>query len=334
MRKDDNASGRTVVRSYGRTDFASTGLMFDEPTLFAQSVPGRRGMSFSESDVPAFNACEAYEGLVRDKAPELPELAEVDVVRHLTRLSIQNYSKDLGFYPLGSCTMKYNPKIANRAAALPGFADTHPFQPEDTIQANLEVAHRLERWLCEITGMKAVTLWPAAGSHGELTGMLMIHAYHADRGNPRSKVLIPDSAHGTNPASAATCGYGVVTIKSGPDGLLDPKAIEAAMDDEVAAIMITNPNTLGLFEERFKDVSDIVHSKGGLVYCDGANLNALMGYVKPGEIGADAAAFTICTRPSPRRTAAEAPGQAPSWSAAPWRSTSPCLASGVPGMTM
>jgi len=265
----------------------TTGLMFEEPTVFAQSVPGRRGARLPRSDVPEFSACEAYGALTRDKTPELPELTETDVARHFTRISIQNYSKDLGFYPLGSCTMKYNPKIANRAAAMPGFSDTHPFQPERMVQGNLEICYELERWLCGITGMHAATLWPAAGSHGELAGMLMIRAYHAMRGNPRSKVIIPDSAHGTNPASAATCHYKVITIKSGPDGLLDPKAVEAAMDEEVAAIMITNPNTLGIFEDHFKDVSDIVHAKGGLVYLDGANLNALMGLVKPGEIGAD-----------------------------------------------
>ncbi|MBN1282714.1 MAG: aminomethyl-transferring glycine dehydrogenase subunit GcvPB [Proteobacteria bacterium] len=265
----------------------TTGLLFEEPTIFEQSVPGRRGTSLPASDVPEFNPCEAFGRLTRDTAPALPELCEADVVRHFTRLSMQNYSKDVGFYPLGSCTMKYNPKIASRAAALPGFADTHPFQPESTVQGNLRVCWELERHLAEICGMDAVTLWPAAGSHGELTGMLMIRAYHTMRGNPRSKVIIPDSAHGTNPASAATCHYGVVTVKSGPDGLLDPAAVEAAMDDEVAAIMITNPNTLGIFEEHFKDVADIVHAKGGLVYLDGANLNALMGVVKPGEIGAD-----------------------------------------------
>ncbi len=274
--------------SYQRTACGATGLVLEEPTLFEQSVPGRRGISLPAIDVPAFNPCEAFGDLVRDKAPELPELAESDVARHFTRLSTRNFSKDLGFYPLGSCTMKYNPKIANKVAAMPGFADTHPFQPLSSVQGNLRICYELERWLCEITGMNAATLWPAAGSHGELTGMLMIRAYHTARGNPRSKVLIPDSAHGTNPASAVTCHYDVVTVQSGPDGLLDPKAVAEAMDKEVAAIMITNPNTLGVYEENFKAVADIVHAKGGLVYCDGANLNALMGFVKPGEIGADA----------------------------------------------
>ena len=269
------------------------GLLFEEPTVFAQSVSGRRGVSFGKSDVPAFDPCAAFGGIIRDGAPPLPELSEVDVTRHFTRLSIQNYSKDLGFYPLGSCTMKHNPKIANRAAAIHGFADTHPYQPAETVQGNLEVAWELERLLAEISGMHAVTLWPAAGSHGELTGMLMVRAYHTAKGNPRKKVIIPDSAHGTNPASASTCHYEVVTVASGPDGLLDPKAVESVMDEEVAAIMITNPNTLGIFEENFKKVADIVHSKGGLVYMDGANLNALMGYVKPGEIGADVMHFNL-----------------------------------------
>ncbi|MFH0799249.1 MAG: aminomethyl-transferring glycine dehydrogenase subunit GcvPB [Pseudomonadota bacterium] len=275
------------------TNIGTTGLLLEEPSIFAQSVPGRRGMALGKADVPAINLCEAFGSLVRDAAPPLPELAEVDVARHFTRLSIQNYSKDLGFYPLGSCTMKYNPKIANRVAALHGFADTHPYQPEEAVQANLEICHELELYLAEISGMSAVTLWPAAGSHGELTGMLMVRAYHTSKGNPRKKVLIPDSAHGTNPASAATCHYEVVSVKSGPDGLLDPAAVAAAMDEDVAAIMITNPNTLGIFEENFRKVADIVHAKGGLVYFDGANLNALMGYAKPGKIGADVMHFNL-----------------------------------------
>ncbi len=266
---------------------SASGLAFDEPSLFSQSAPGRCGVSFAKLDVPDFNACNAFGAIVRDKAPELPELSESDVVRHFTRLSIQNYSKDLGFYPLGSCTMKYNPKTANKTSSLPGFSDTHPYMHERRVQGNLRICYELEKWLSEIVGLESVVLWPAAGSHGELTGLLMIRAYHSDHGNPRSKILIPDSAHGTNPASAATCHYEVVTIKSGPDGMLHPETVEKAMDDEVAAIMITNPNTLGIYEEHCKEIADIVHAKGGLVYLDGANLNALMGYVKPGEIGID-----------------------------------------------
>ncbi len=276
-----------------RTGIGTTGLVFEEPTAIEQSVPGRRGLSFSKLDVDRTDIGEAFGAIVRDAAPELPELSEGDVSRHYTRLGLMNFSKDLGFYPLGSCTMKYNPKIANRTAALPGFADTHPLQPIETVQGNLELCFELEEMLAQISGMRAVTLWPAAGSHGELTGMLMIRAYHTEHGNPRTKVLIPDSAHGTNPASAATCHYSVVTLKSGPDGLLDPATVEAAMDEDVAAIMITNPNTLGLFEPHFREIADIVHAKGGLVYLDGANLNALMGYVKPGAIGADVMHFNL-----------------------------------------
>ncbi len=272
---------------------SARGLVFEERSVFKQSVPGRKSELPCKNDVPEIDIAKTYGSLARDEAPPLPELSEGDVARHFTRLSLLNYSKDLGFYPLGSCTMKYNPKIANKTAGLEGFTDTHPYQPTGDIQGNLQICHELEGWLAEISGMDAVTLWPAAGSHGELTGMLMIHAYHTSKGNPRKKVLIPDSAHGTNPASAATCHYDVVTIKSGADGMLDPSAVEEAMDEDVAALMVTNPNTLGIFEENFRKVADIVHAKGGLIYFDGANLNALMGYVKPGKIGADVMHFNL-----------------------------------------
>jgi len=267
--------------------YTSCGPQLEEQTVFEQSVAGRQGFSFGPSDVPGIDFKSLYGTLSRNKAAELPELAEVDVTRHFTRLSTLNYSKDIGFYPLGSCTMKYNPKVANRAASLPGFSETHPHQDPKTVQGNLELLYTLQHDLAEICGMDAVTLWPAAGSHGELTGILMIRAYHKSKGNPRKKVLIPDSAHGTNPASAAICSYEVVQVKSDGCGLVDPEDVARHMDEEVAAIMITNPNTLGIFENNFKKVADIVHSKGGLVYCDGANLNALMGYVRMGEIGCD-----------------------------------------------
>jgi glycine dehydrogenase subunit 2 len=266
----------------------SCNLAFEEPTVFEQSVEGRCGLSLGTSGVPQLDPASIFgEKLVRSKAAQLPELSEVDVARHFTRLSMLNYSKDIGLYPLGSCTMKYNPKIANKVAMLEGFTQTHPYQDLSTVEGNLELIHTLERDLAEICGMDAVTLWPAAGSHGELTGMLMIRAYHTSKGNPRKKVLIPDSAHGTNPASAAICNYEVVEIKSNECGLIHPAEIQRLMDDEVAAIMITNPNTLGIFEKNFKEVAHIVHAKGGLVYCDGANLNALMGYVRLGDIGCD-----------------------------------------------
>jgi len=272
------------------TDKTYTGcnLALEEPTLFEQSVEGRLGLTFGPSDVPQTNPAALFEGgLLRDKPALLPELSETDVTRHFTRLSTFNYSKDIGFYPLGSCTMKYNPKIANKVVSLEGFTQTHPYQDVSTVQGNLELIYTLERDLAEICGMDAVTVWPAAGSHGELTGMLMTRAYHTAKGNPRRKVLIPDSAHGTNPASAAICNYDVVEIKSNECGLVNPAEVERLMDNEVAALMITNPNTLGIFERDFKKVADIVHSKGGLIYCDGANLNALMGYVRMGEIGCD-----------------------------------------------
>lgn len=268
-------------------------MAFDEPTVFEQSVEGRRGYQTPKLDVPAFADTMIPADLLRKKAAALPELTETDITRHFTRLSSQNYAKDLGFYPLGSCTMKHNPKTANVAASLPAFELTHPLQDIKTAQGNLQICWEMQNYLAEISGMDAISLWPCAGSHGEFVSLLVIRAYHVSQGNPRKKVLIPDSAHGTNPASAAVCGYDVVTLKSGPDGELHPDTVRAAMDEEVAAIMITNPNTLGVFEENFKEISDIVHAKGGFVYCDGANLNALMGAVQLGKIGADCMHFNL-----------------------------------------
>jgi glycine dehydrogenase subunit 2 len=220
-------------------------------------------------------------------APNLPELSELDVVRHYTRLSQWNFGVDSGMYPLGSCTMKYNPKTNEVQAARQGFASAHPLSGDEFSQGALKLMYNLEQHLAKITGFHAVTLQPAAGAHGEFCGMLMIHAYHAKNGRQRSKIIIPDTAHGTNPASASLCGYESVNIKSGPNGILEPETIAAIMDEDTAGIMITNPNTLGLFEANIKEIADIVHSKGGLVYGDGANMNAIMGIVKPGEIGID-----------------------------------------------
>ena len=265
-------------------------MLLEEKSIFEQSVAGRTGFSLPESNV---SRAEFPSKLKRKNAPALPELSEADVVRHFVRLSTYNYNKDAGFYPLGSCTMKYNPKSADTACALEGFAKTHPYQPKDTAEGNFELIKNLENYLAEISGMDKVTLQPAAGAHGELTGMLVVRAYHESKGNPRKKVLIPDSAHGTNPASTAICGYSVVELKSGPDGCLSPEAVKAAMDEDVAAIMITNPNTLGIFERHIKEVADIVHAKGGLVYMDGANLNALMGIARPGEFGVDVMHFNL-----------------------------------------
>ncbi len=270
---------------------SNTIAFHDEPTVFEQSKKNRH--SNYTTDNTDYDLNTHYKSLARQLPAELPELCETDIVRHYTRLSRQNYSKDLGLYPLGSCTMKHNPRLANKVANLNQFTQTHPYLPDHLVQGNLALCHELEELLSEISGMANITLWPAAGSHGEFTGMLMIRAYHLDQGSPRKTVLIPDSAHGTNPSSAAICGYDVQTIPSNAQGLIDADSVAKAMTKDVAAIMITNPNTLGLFESEFKEIADIVHQKGGLVYLDGANLNALMGYVKPGHIGADIMHFNL-----------------------------------------
>ena len=266
-------------------------MLLEENTLFEQSVAGRVGYSLPKSDVP--RPVPLPEKLRRTKKAELPELSEADVVRHYARLSSHNYNKDAGFYPLGSCTMKYNPKIADAATQIERFANTHPYQPAGTVAGNLQIMKELEDDLAEISGLDAICLMPAAGAHGELTGLLAVRAYHTARGNPRKKVIIPDSAHGTNPASVALCDYSVVQVKSNERGLLTPEAVKAVMDEDVAAIMITNPNTLGLFETHIKEISGIVHAKGGLVYMDGANLNALMGISRPGDFGVDVMHFNL-----------------------------------------
>jgi glycine dehydrogenase subunit 2 len=270
------------------------GFAYEEPLLFERSRPGRCGYSLPASDVPPLDAAAVLpEGSVRDDLPGLPEVSEVDVVRHFTRLSTWNAAVDLGLYPLGSCTMKYNPKLNEKAARLPGFAAAHPLQPAALQQGFLELCWELERQLAEVSGMDRVSLQPAAGAQGELAGIMMIRAYHEHRGERRSKVLVPDSAHGTNPASAALNGYQVVSIPSGPDGLLHPEPVAAAMGPDVAGLMITNPSTLGLFEEHIARICEIVHAGGGLVYGDGANLNALLGISRPGDLGIDVMHFNL-----------------------------------------
>jgi glycine dehydrogenase subunit 2 len=221
------------------------------------------------------------------EGPDFPDLSEVDVIRHYTRLSQWNYGVDAGMYPLGSCTMKYNPKTNEKQVALPGFAGAHPLLPEKLCQGALRLMFELEKYLAEITGMDAASVQPSAGAQGELTGMLLIHAYHKSRGERRSKLIVPDTAHGTNPSSAALCGFKTVSVKSDKHGILSLEEIERVMDEETAGIMVTNPNTLGLFEENLKKISDIVHQKGGQVYCDGANMNAIMGIVGMGCSGVD-----------------------------------------------
>lgn len=255
-----------------------------EPTIYELSSPGRQGVRYPQPDVPL---AELPQDLVRKELP-LPELSELNVIRHFTHLSHLNYSIDGGFYPLGSCTMKYNPKINEEMARLPGFLHTHPLQPIETVQGNLALMYELQEYLKEITGFDAVTLQPAAGAQGEFTGVMIIRAYHKSRGDTkRTKILVPDSAHGTNPATSAMSGYEVIHIPSDKRGNVDINAIRAACDDTVAGLMLTNPNTLGLFEEQVVEVNKIVHQAGGLVYGDGANLNALLGITRPADLGFD-----------------------------------------------
>src|SRR5215468_3682497 len=266
----------------------STHFSLNERVVFEEGATGRRAFDLPALDVPAKDVRQLIEpALLRDEIPGMPELSEVDVVRHFTRLSTWNYHIDLGLYPLGSCTMKYNPKINERMARLEGFALAHPYLPSERIQGALEIQKTLETCLAEISGMDAVTLQPAAGAHGELTGILMIRAYHESRGNPRKKILIPDSAHGTNPASAAISGYIVQSIPSNAYGTVDLGKLKKIVNEDVAAIMITNPNTLGVFETEIAEIAELMHSCDALVYMDGANLNAMMGKTRPGDFGVD-----------------------------------------------
>jgi glycine dehydrogenase subunit 2 len=266
----------------------STHFSLNERVIFEEGSPGRRAFDLPALDVPEKNIHTLINPeLLREAIPGMPELSEVDVIRHFTRLSTWNYHIDLGLYPLGSCTMKYNPKINERMARLEDLAFAHPLWPAERIQGALEIQKTLEDCLAEISGMDAVTLQPAAGAHGELTGILMIRAYHESRGNPRKKILIPDSAHGTNPASAAISGYAVETIPSNKQGTVDVARLADVVNDDVAAIMMTNPNTLGIFETEIAEIAALMHSRGALVYMDGANLNAMMGITRPGDFGID-----------------------------------------------
>lgn len=260
----------------------------EEPTIFEISVAGRSAASFRNSGIPQIDPSETLPpALVKHGDLELPEVSERDLVAHYTRLSHRQFSVDLGAYPLGSCTMKYNPKFADTAAAISGLANIHPNQPDNTIQGWLELMVTLERFFCEITSMAAATLQPAAGAQGELTGLLIMRAYHRDRGRQRSNVIIPDSAHGTNPASVTLSGYNPVTVASDRRGLVDLDALRKVLDEDTAGIMLTNPNTIGLFEKDILEISKAVHEVGGLLYYDGANLNAIMGVVRPGDMGFD-----------------------------------------------
>ena len=266
-----------------RESLGTMGLILNEPLLWEKGRKGRCGFSLPRRDVESSPLSPELTG----EGPDFPDLSEVDVVRHYTRLSQWNFGVDTGMYPLGSCTMKYSPKSNERQANLPGFSGAHPLLPASLSQGVLRLMFELEQYLAEITGMDATTLQPAAGAHGELTGMLLIHAYHRSKGVLRSKIIVPDTAHGTNPASAALCGYRPVPARSNEQGILSVEAIAEVMDEETAGIMVTNPNTLGLFEENIQEIAEIVHSRGGLVYCDGANMNAVMGIVQMGKTGID-----------------------------------------------
>lgn len=262
----------------------------DFPLIFERSQEGRKSYSLPPLDVPETNLEEELdEKYVRKQPARLPEVSELELMRHYTGLSNRNFGVDTGFYPLGSCTMKYNPKINEDVAKLPGFMNIHPYQDEATIQGALKVMYDLQEALAEITGMHETSLQPAAGAHGEWTALMMIKAYHEHNGeHHRTKVLIPDSAHGTNPASAAVAGFETVTIRSNERGLVDIEDLKRHVDENIAALMLTNPNTLGLFESEIVEIAKIVHDAGGKLYYDGANLNAIMGYVRPGDMGFDA----------------------------------------------
>ncbi|MGA8028523.1 MAG: aminomethyl-transferring glycine dehydrogenase subunit GcvPB [Bryobacteraceae bacterium] len=263
-------------------------IVQEEPLVFELSSPGKRGYQLPDLDVPPVNAEQALgAGNVRPEIEDFPEISEFETIRHFTRLSTWNYAIDLGLYPLGSCTMKYNPRVNELVARIDGLAWAHPYQPEALAQGCMEVIAVLEQALAEITGMDAVTLQPAAGAHGEFTGILMIRALLEKRGNARKKILVPDSAHGTNPATAMTVGYAVENIKSNERGMIDLEVLNRVTTEDVAGLMITNPNTVGVFEENIHKICRILHDKGALVYMDGANMNALVGITRPGEFGID-----------------------------------------------
>lgn len=267
----------------------------EKKLIFEISKPGRKSYSLPKLDWIQKDVSDLIpEKLLREKPPELPEVCEIDLIRHYTELSKRNHGVDSGFYPLGSCTMKYNPKVNENISRFEGFTKIHPYQWEETVQGALQLMYEINDYLCEISGMDYITLQPAAGSHGELTGLMVIKAYlnHAGEGH-RYKVLVPDSAHGTNPASAAMCGLEVVEIKSNARGCVDIDELKAQADEDTAALMLTNPNTLGLFEEDILEISEIVHQAGGLLYYDGANANAIMGITRPGDMGFDVVHFNL-----------------------------------------
>jgi len=259
----------------------------NEGLVFEKSGAGKAAWKLPPLDVPEVDSTKLLGTSERKNLGNMPEVSEIEIIRHFTRLSTWNYAIDLGMYPLGSCTMKYNPRVNEVVSRLEGLANGHPYQPERISQGALRIIKTLSECLLEITGMDAITLQPAAGAHGELTGLLMVRAFQQAKGNPRKKILIPDSAHGTNPATAAMVGYSVENLKSNAQGMVDVAALTAQSNEDVAALMLTNPNTLGIFEQEIHKIADIMHAKGGLLYMDGANMNALVGKVRPGDFGVD-----------------------------------------------
>ena len=265
-----------------------------ESLLYEQSVSGRVGYALPKLDVPAGETAALLPGIALRPTLPLPEVSELQVIRHFIKLSQRNHAIDVGFYPLGSCTMKYNPKINEEVVQLPGIRDCHPYQPEDQVQGELALLWGLERLLCEVAGMDRATLQPAAGAAGEFTGLLIIRAYHLKRGETqRDTIIVPDSAHGTNPATAARCGFKTLSIPSTAGGRVDLEALRGAVNERTAGIMLTNPNTLGLFETDIQEISKIVHDAGGLLYMDGANMNAILGITRPGDMGFDVMHFNL-----------------------------------------
>jgi glycine dehydrogenase subunit 2 len=269
---------------------ASRHTIQNEGLIFEKSSPGKRAFDLAPLDVPAADPAKSLGAEYRQDGVEgFPEVSEIEVLRHFTRLSTWNFAIDLGMYPLGSCTMKYNPRVNEYVARLEGLATEHPYQPQELSQDWLKILQLLEKCLLEITGMDAITLQPAAGDHGELRGILLIRALLAKRGNPRKKILIPDSAHGTNPATAAIAGYTVENIRSNEQGEIDLEALARAVDKDVAAMMVTNPNTIGVFEQDINKAAEILHAKGAMLYMDGANMNALVGIARLASISPAAA---------------------------------------------
>ncbi len=266
-----------------------------EPLLKDYSTPGRKGYSLPDIDVPEVELDKYLpDNLIRDEAPDLPEVSEVDVVRHFTSLSEMNYGVDSGIYPLGSCTMKYNPKINEDVARVPGLTKLHPYQPARHVQGSLSLLYELKQFLAEISGMDEVSLQPASGAHGEYVGLQIILSYLEDKGEGhRNKVIVPDSAHGTNPATGAMCGMDVVEIESNDQGMIDLEELEKEADEDVAALMLTNPNTLGIFEKDICEIAEIIHDAGGLLYYDGANMNAVLGYARPGDMNYDVIHYNL-----------------------------------------